>query len=223
MPEILKRNEPMVTVKLLVPGVIFDGRSHQQGDSLSVPAKLAAEWREKGWVQPLARIRVLTKNRLVGTKVCQPGDIVEIPSVEQARTMHRQGRADWVNAAEMNERLPARESPGDEKAGLRQVRVLDDFRRIVGMRAEVHTKGSVLFLSDKEAAEVVRKGFCEPVGWEPQKHPNVRFRVAKTFSKGGHTYNVGDIFESDDVDVLTRFMEFLKPFDEPVRKQSKPL
>jgi hypothetical protein len=196
-----------VEIVLGVNGVVIDGLARRIGERVRVTTEERERLLTAGYCRPAPLVRLKVGNRLVGSRVAQAGDTVEAPSLAAARHMHAAGVADFVNAQELGERLPARNS--DEAIGpsSRRVRALCDFvlGALIGAGFGV-ARGSEFYVSEDEALSLMGRVLVEPVGWSPEKHPMVRFQVVRPCSVGGRSLAKGEIAQSDDAAFLMAAM-----------------
>ena len=99
--------EQFVDVRLLTDGVVVGGIARRAGTTVQVTSGARDQLILEGHARPLPLVEVHESNRLIGRRVCQPGDVVDALSVAQAKEMHVKGQVTWLNAAECNEQLPA--------------------------------------------------------------------------------------------------------------------
>ncbi len=192
-------------VTLRTDMVVVGGIARRLGQVVAVDAAERDRLLREGHVRPLPRLRVREANRLIGRRVCQPGEECDALSVAQARELHAAGKADWLNAAECNEQLPPRASAIDAD-GLRSVKAVKGFTIHGGRELVVVKSGSSVRLDEARAIAAIKQGFAVPEGWEVPKPKTIRLRVNKTCTLGGRTFRDGEFAETDDQSEASRWV-----------------
>ena len=198
---ITQKDERLVAVDLVADGVIHGGLSRKKGERVQVTESMAADWREKGWIRAAPRVRCNQADRLIGRTVCQPGDVVEAPSIAMATELHQRGVADWLNADECGEKLPKRADQMPIPNGHRRVRMLKDMWRTQDSGPFARTtkieKGSLVAFEEREAIQTIREGYAEPVDWQAPAPPDkVKFMALEACEVDNRLYNRGEFGES---------------------------
>jgi len=191
-------DEPLLDVKLLRDGCVVGGVVRRAGETVKVSAGELERLTSQGFARPSPMVRCVVANRLIGSRVCQPGDVVPAPSVAVAKDLHKFGVAEWLNAAECRESLPAKEPVAPRRPGHPMV-ALCDFIQLSGGR-QIRIPGGASFSVDTvpQARDLIHKGFAAPVGWSVDVLPKLRVRAARGGVRvDSRILAVGDVVEVD--------------------------
>jgi hypothetical protein len=145
-------------VKIAIEGLMIGGVARRLGTIVSVPDEEADRLRATGHVHAPALVKVNEYNRLVGARVCQPGEIVAARSIQHAIDLHASGAADFINAEALGAALPARLSPFAVPAGHMRIRALVSF----GQSAEHVPEGAFRVFTRARAEHVISQGMARP-------------------------------------------------------------
>jgi hypothetical protein len=161
--------EKLVDVTVKRNGLVIGGIARATGEVARVSADERATLIAAGHVAPLPRLRCLWANRLIGSRIYQPGDELDCESLAQARALHSAGACDWLNAEEFGTKAPARRDDSKMRPGMRRVRALRPFGPVMGIG--MVQKGQVIELPEADALRAIEEGAAEPVGWKPPEAP----------------------------------------------------
>ena len=101
----------LTEVKILTDGLVVDGVARMKGQTALVDEPTRDALLRKGHVAPAPMLRVIGRNRLVGNRVADRGDLVPACSISHAIALHESGMAEFVNAPELGVQLKPREDP----------------------------------------------------------------------------------------------------------------
>jgi hypothetical protein len=162
--------------KIAVEGAVVGGVARKLGAVMQLPDQEADALLAAGLVCTPPLVRCLEMNRLIGTRVCSPGDIVAAGSVHQAIDHHRNGVAEFLNPQLFNAVLPPVKSAFSVPEGCVRLRAIQPFGNHM-YRVEAGEYRVVRF---EEAAKLISDGLAR----EERRGVLVRIRVGNTRVNG---------------------------------------
>ena len=163
----MQAGSQLVDCKLLTEGLVVDQVVRRRGEVIKVSAEARDRLIREGHARPLPVVRMLVGGRIVGNRVTAIGDVVTMANPVQAKEWHGKRLADWLNASELGETLPARDV--ETSNSLRRMLVTRTFTRVTGWTRADLSPGAFLDVEQSEAMELIRKQLAEPVGWTPKR------------------------------------------------------
>jgi hypothetical protein len=184
----------VVEVEVLTPLTVVGGVARPKGARVRVPRTEAMSEVLTPHVRivPIPRLRCLVPNRVIGGKVCQPGEEADAPSLALAMEYHRLGSAEILNPDELGIHLPLRQ--GQRPADAPETLKLRALMRLVvtGLRKQNIAAGETFEVERPRAEQIVKLGHAEPVGWTMPAPRMVRVTALQDSTPmGGIRLNTG--------------------------------